>query len=64
MNRVASITFNSQFGTKLVYDSPLADPIHQVLYAIRSNRVINRLLYGNIGVPITNESSKAVNGLR
>jgi uncharacterized protein (DUF362 family) len=54
MNRIASITFNSQFGTKLVYDSPLADAIHQVLYTIRRNRVIKRMLYGKIGIPVAN----------
>ena len=59
LNRIASIAFNSQLGTKLVYDSTLADPIHQVLYTIRSNRVIRRLLYGKIGIPVTNELSKA-----
>ena len=30
-----AIAFNSRLGTKLIYDSPLAGPLHEVLYAIR-----------------------------
>jgi len=35
LNYMALATFNSKWGTNLVYFSPLAGPIHRVLYAIR-----------------------------
>ena len=36
MDRVTLlVAFNSCLGTKLIYDSPLAGPLHEVLYAIR-----------------------------
>ncbi|MFQ5872661.1 MAG: hypothetical protein ACE5JL_02520, partial [Dehalococcoidia bacterium] len=43
--------FHSGLGTRLFYDSPLADPLHWVLYKIRRIRLIGRLLYGSIGPP-------------
>jgi uncharacterized protein (DUF362 family) len=35
LNYMALAAFNSKWGTKLVYLSRLAEPIHRVLYAIR-----------------------------
>jgi uncharacterized protein (DUF362 family) len=35
MHWITLAAFNSRWGTKLVYDSPLAGPLHHVLYAIR-----------------------------
>jgi uncharacterized protein (DUF362 family) len=35
LNYMAIAAFNSKFGTYLVYRSPLAGPIHKLLYAIR-----------------------------
>lgn len=36
MDRVTLlVAFNSRLGTKLIYDSPLAGPLHKVLYAVR-----------------------------
>ena len=51
INYVALAAFHSYFGTRLFYDSPAAGPIHRVLYAIRRNRLIGRLLYGSAGPP-------------
>jgi len=50
LNRMASIAFNSRLGTRLVYDSLCGNALHHVLYAIRKNRVIKRLLYGDIDI--------------
>jgi len=57
LNRISAIAFNSYIGTKIVYDSPLANPMHQVLYAIRMNRAIKRLLYGDIEIPVMRKLS-------
>jgi len=51
INYIALAAFHSQFGTQLLYDSIAAGPIHRVLYAIRKNRLIGRLLYGQTGPP-------------
>lgn len=51
INYIALMAFHSHFGTRLFYDSFAAGPIHRVLYAIRRNRMIGRLLYGPAGPP-------------
>jgi hypothetical protein len=51
INYIALAAFHSKVGTRLFYDSPLAGPIHRVLYAVRKNRLIGRLLYGPAGPP-------------
>ncbi len=51
INYVALIAFHSHFWTRLFYDSIAAAPVHWVLYKIRKNRMIGRLLYGRIGPP-------------
>lgn len=53
INYIALAAFHSRLGTRLIYDSPLADPIHRVLYAVRKNRLIGWLLYGPGGPPAT-----------
>ncbi|MFQ5803847.1 MAG: hypothetical protein ACE5JQ_13205, partial [Candidatus Methylomirabilales bacterium] len=52
INYIALAAFHSHMGTRLFYDSIAADPIHRVLYAIRKNRLIGRLLYGSMGPPV------------
>jgi len=52
INYVALAAFHSHLGTRLFYDSPAAAPIHRVLYTIRKNPLIGRLLYGRTGPPI------------
>lgn len=52
INYVALAAFHSHFGTRLFYDSAAARPIHQVLYTIRKNPLISRLLYGRTGPPV------------
>jgi uncharacterized protein (DUF362 family) len=51
INYVALALFHSHFGTHLFYDSPFAGPIHRVLYAIRRNPLVGRVLYGPMGPP-------------
>ncbi|MBI4634955.1 MAG: DUF362 domain-containing protein [Candidatus Rokubacteria bacterium] len=41
--------FRSRIGTRLVYDSALADPLHEALYILREFRPVKRLLYGDVG---------------
>lgn len=43
--------FNSKLLTTILYDSPLAAPLHNFVYYIRKNRLIARLLYGKAGPP-------------
>lgn len=50
---IALTAFHSRFGTRLFYDSTAAEPIHRVLYVIRKNPLIGRLLYGPTGPPAT-----------
>ena len=51
INYLALAAFHSHFLTRLFYDSIAAGPIHRVLYTIRKNRLIGRLLYGSVGPP-------------
>jgi hypothetical protein len=51
INYLALAAFHSSFGTRLFYDSSLAGPVHTLLYAIRRNPLVGRLLYGRIGPP-------------
>lgn len=48
---VARLAFRSHLGTRLLYDSTLAGPLHRTLYKVRKNRFIGRLLYGSMGPP-------------
>jgi hypothetical protein len=48
---IARVAFHSHLGTRLLYDSTLAGPLHRTLYKIRKNRLIGRLLYGSMGPP-------------
>jgi hypothetical protein len=43
--------FKSHLGTRLFYDSMFSGAAHRLLYAIRENPLIGRLLYGRIGPP-------------
>lgn len=52
INWIALAAFNSDLLTRLLYDSAFADPIHRVLYTVRKNRLIGRLLYGEMGPPV------------
>lgn len=51
INYIALMAFHSRLVTRLFYDSIAAGPIHRVLYAVRKNRLIGRLLYGPAGPP-------------
>ena len=51
INYVALAAFRSHLLTRLFYDSSAAGPIHRLLYAIRKNPLIGRLLYGSTGPP-------------
>ena len=51
INWIALTAFHSRIGTRLFYDSPLAGPFHTVLYAIRRNPLVSRILYGSVGPP-------------
>ena len=51
INYIALAAFHSHIGTKLFYDSPASSPLHRLLYAVRSNKLIGRLLYGPTGPP-------------
>ncbi len=51
INYIALAAFHSQIGTRLFYDSPVSNLLHRMLYSIRSNRMIGRLLYGPTGPP-------------
>lgn len=49
---VAWAAFKSRLLTRIVYDSAIADVLHQILYSVRRNRRIARLLYGEVGPPV------------
>jgi uncharacterized protein (DUF362 family) len=49
--RVAKLAFHSRFLTTMIYDSTVADIAHRVLYAVRRNPLVARLLYGEWGPP-------------
>ena len=51
INYLALMAFHSHIGTKVFYDSAAAAPIHRILYALRRNPLIGRLLYGPTGPP-------------
>jgi uncharacterized protein (DUF362 family) len=48
---ISLIGFRSRFFTYLFWESPLANPLHDILYRVRANPVIERLLYGEPGTP-------------
>ena len=50
-NWIALAAFNHPWGTKVLYDSVFAAPIHWLLYTVRRNPFIGRLLYGESGPP-------------
>jgi len=49
LNWIALAAFHSDLATRLLYASPFAGPLHSVLYTIRRNLLIKRLLYGEWG---------------
>ena len=49
LNRFTARVFDSRIGTRLIYDSPLADPLHRALYVVREFGPVRRFLYGNVG---------------
>lgn len=51
INLIALAAFRNSLLTRLLYDSIFAGPIHKVLYAIRRNRLVAKLLYGSLGPP-------------
>ncbi len=51
INWIALAAFRSALGTRLLYDSGLADPLHRILYTVRRNRLIGWLLYGSMLPP-------------
>lgn len=48
---VTYAAFRSELLTRLLYDSSAADPLHRVLFRIRRNALVGRLLYGRLGPP-------------
>ena len=48
---IARAAFHTHLGTRLLYESGLAGPLHRMLYLIRKNRFMGRLLYGSMGPP-------------
>lgn len=54
---ISLIGFRSRTFTYLFWESPLADPLHQLLYAVRNNPWVERFLYGEPGTPPTWKSS-------
>lgn len=48
---ISLAAFNSRILTRILYDSRLAVPLHNFVYAVRKNRAVGRLLYGDIGPP-------------
>lgn len=51
INWVALAAFKNEYLTRLLYDSMFADLSHRVLYTIRRNDFVSRLLYGALGPP-------------
>lgn len=51
VNWIALVAFNHPWGTKVLYDSVFAAPIHWLLYTVRRNPFIGRLLYGETEPP-------------
>jgi len=51
VNWVALGAFHSRAFTNLLYDSSFADYAHKVLYSVRRNRSLARVLYGGSGPP-------------
>jgi hypothetical protein len=49
MNWVQLIGFNHRWANRLLYDSLFADPLHQIVYLLRRNALVSRLLYGEFG---------------
>lgn len=49
-------SFHSSAVTKLLFRGPVGRLIHSVLYAIRKNAVVARILYGKFGFPQQGES--------
>lgn len=43
--------FHSRLGTRLFYESVLAEPLHRLYYRLRRNRIIRRVLAGSLGLP-------------
>lgn len=48
---IALVAFHSHLWTRIFYESAASGVVHAVLYAIRKNRFIGRLLYGPVGPP-------------
>ena len=51
VNRVALGAFHNRAFNNLLYDSSFADCAHRLLYSVRRNRRLARVLYGSSGPP-------------
>lgn len=49
LNWFGLLAFNSKTVLKVTHDSALGDSLHKVLYSVRRNRLMARLLYGRFG---------------
>jgi uncharacterized protein (DUF362 family) len=48
---ISLIGFRSKLFTKIFYDSRFAGPLHQLLFLVRKNPILEHLLYGKAGTP-------------
>ena len=58
VNYIALAGFNSSWLTYLLYESALGDFLHQLLYTVRRNKFMGRLLHGELGPPNVAGTSK------
>ena len=48
---ISLIGFRSKLFTNVFWESPLAGPLHKILFAVRRNPLAERFLYGRAGTP-------------
>lgn len=58
LNWLALPAFHSSLLTTIMYDSKTGKLLHNILYVIRENSFIRRILYGQFGPPTEKENSK------
>ena len=58
VNYIALAGFNNSWLTYLLYESALGDFLHQLLYTVRRNKFMGRLLHGELGPPNVTGTSK------
>lgn len=58
VNWVALSAFNSRWLTYMLYESAFGDLAHKILYTIRKNKLIGRVLHGELGPPNVSGTSR------